>query len=193
MHRGRGSCSNTAGIPVEALDYAVQVKLQDMLNSDFDRVLDLCQEQAQVWRERQAIPRDQRAPLEREQKRLGGAINRFLDQIEAGQAIGDRLKKRQEELDIIKDKLAQADVPELSRDMLADSLRPLDPLVALGEGDPVAIRQTLRKIGVTAIGVTPDRNGWKFEGQADFRGAVHPRTHEGPPMPPALGSVAVWP
>jgi hypothetical protein len=121
MHRGRGSCSNTAGIPVEALDYAVQVKLQDMLNSDFDRVLDLCQEQAQVWRERQAIPRDRRAPLEREQKRLGGAINRFLDQIEAGQAIGDRLKKRQEELDIIKDKLAQADVPELSRDMQADS------------------------------------------------------------------------
>ena len=81
----------------------------------------------------------------------------------------------------------QADVPTLSRDLLADSLKPLGPLCALGAGDPVAIRQILRKIGVTAITVTPDGNGWRFEGQADFKGAVHPRTPEGPPKPPVLG------
>jgi hypothetical protein len=117
-----------------------------------------------------------------------------MDQIELGQSVKDRLKKRQEELDIIKDRLAQADTPELSRDMLADSLRPYGPLVALGmaesespeerEAYVLAARQILRKCGITAITVTPDGNGWKFEGQADFRGAVHPRTHEGPPIPP---------
>ena len=181
---GKGSCSNNAGVPVDALDYGINVKLQDMLNNDFDKVLDLCAEQHQVWRERQALPRDQKAQLEREQKRLEGAINRLLDQIEAGQAIGDRLKKRQEELDIIKAKLEMANVPEFDREALAETMRPYGPLVGLGEGDPVTIRQILRKCGITSIIVTPDGNGWRFEGQADFRGAVHPRTHEGPPIPP---------
>jgi hypothetical protein len=97
----------------------------DMLNNDFDTVLDLCAEQHQVHRERQALPKDQRAQLEREQKRLEGAINRLLD------------------------------------------------------------RQILRKCGITSIIVRPDGNGWRFEGQADFRGAVHPRTHEGPSRPPS--------
>jgi hypothetical protein len=94
------------------------------------------------------------------------------------------IKLREEELAQVKDRIAQADVPTLSRDLLADSLKPLGPLCALGAGDPVAIRQILRKIGVTAITVTPDGNGWRFEGQADFKGAVHPRTPEGPPKPP---------
>jgi len=44
----------------------------------------------------------------------------------------------------------------------------------------------IAKIGVTAIVVTPDGNGWKFEGQANFQGAVHPRTHEGPSRPPSI-------
>jgi hypothetical protein len=57
----RGTCSNGAGIPIDALDYAVKVKLMDLLDKDFDRVLDLCEEQAQVWREKAAMPTDQRA------------------------------------------------------------------------------------------------------------------------------------
>jgi len=116
-----------------------------------------------------------------------------MDQIELGQSVKDRLKLREEELAQVKDRIAQADVPTLSRDLLADSLKPLGPLCALGAGDPIAIRQMLRKIGVTSIVVTPDKNGWKFEGQADFKGAVHPRTPEGPPKPPALGDAPAKP
>jgi len=141
-------------------------------------------EQAEVHRAKQAIPKDERVQLEREKVRLEKAIDRLMDQIEIGQSVKDRLKLREEELAQVKDRIAQADVPTLSRDLLADSLKPLGPLCALGVGDPVAIRQILRKIGVTAITVTPDGNGWKFEGQADFKGAVHPRTPEGPPIPP---------
>ena len=66
----------------------VPVKLADLLNKDFEAVLDLCEQQAAVWRQQRALPKDQRAQWERETKRLEGAINRLLDQIEAGQAVG---------------------------------------------------------------------------------------------------------
>jgi site-specific DNA recombinase len=184
VHRGKGSCSNATGVNVEALDLGIKTKLLCMLNDDFDTVLDLCMEQAEVHRAKQAIPKDERAQLEREKVRLEKAIDKLMDQIELGQSVKDRLKLREEELAQVKDRIAQADVPTLSRDLLADSLKPLGPLCALGVGDPVAIRQILRKIGVTSIVVTPDGNGWRFEGQADFKGAVHPRTPEGPPIPP---------
>jgi len=171
-------------VPLDGLDYAIKVKLADMLNRDFDRVIDLCMEQAAVWRERQAMPKDQRAQLEREAKRLEGAINRLLDQIEAGQAVGDRLKKRQEELDTIKGKLDLADVPEMNRGTFEDMLAPYGPLVGLGVGDPTTIRQILRKCGIDRIVVTPDGpDAWRFEGQADFSGVLS-RAREGPPMPP---------
>jgi len=128
-------------------------------------------EQQQVWREKQAMPKDQRTQLEREQKRLESAINRLLDQIEIGQAVGDRLKKRQEELDIIRAKLDLADMPEVSRDTIAASLAPYGPLVGLGIGEVATTRQILRKCGITSIVVTPEGPGaWRFEGQADFSG-----------------------
>src|SRR5438552_18653015 len=94
------------------------VKLLDMLDKDFDKVLDLCEEQHAVWREKQAIPKDQRAQLGREQKRLEAAISRLMDQIEIGQSVKDRLKLREEELAVVKDRLAQADVPEFDRDAM---------------------------------------------------------------------------
>ena len=177
IHRGVGVCSNQAAVPVDGLDYAIGVKLADMLNKDFDRVLDLCEQQAQVWRERQAMPKDQRTQLEREAKRLEGAINRLLDQVEAGQAIGTRLKERQEQLDIVKAKLELADAPEFDRQEFAASLQPYGPLVGLGVGDPVTIRSILKKCGIDRIIVTPDGpDAWRFEGQADFSGTLHRRT-----------------
>ena len=88
IRRGNAVCSNTRGALLEALDHAVTVKLADMLNKDFEAVLDLCEQQAAVWRQQRALPKDQRAQWERETKRLEGAINRLLDQIEAGQAVG---------------------------------------------------------------------------------------------------------
>ena len=154
-------------MPVDGLDYAIRVKLADMLKWDFDRVLDLCMEQQAVWREKAAMPQDQRTQLEREAKRLEGAINRLLDQIEAGQAVGDRRKKRQEELDTIEGKLELADVPAVDRVTMASMIAPYGLLVGLGVGDPATIRQVLRKIGVDRINATPmGPDSWEFRGQA---------------------------
>jgi len=105
----RSACSNGAGIPASALDDAVTERLMKMLNEDFDHVLDLCEEQAAIWRQHRQQPTNQRAQLEKEQKRLEGVISRLLDQIEAGQAVPARLKQRQEELDIVKAKLETDD------------------------------------------------------------------------------------
>ena len=83
--------------------------------------------------------------------------------------------------------------PVLDRDAMATSLQPLGPLCALGVGDPVAIRQILRKCGITAIVVTPDGNGWRFEGQADFRVLYTQGLMRGPPYPPTLGRAPAEP
>jgi len=159
IHRGAAVCSNASSVPLDGLDYAITTKLAHMLNEDFDKIVSLCMEQQQVWRQKQAMPKDQRTQLEREQKRLEAAINRLLDQIEAGQAVGDRLKKRQEELDIIKAKLDLADVPEVSRDTLAAMIAPYGPLIGLGMGDVATMRQILKKCGITPIVVTPEGPG----------------------------------
>ena len=45
--------------------------------------------------------------------------------------------------------------------------------LGLGVGDPAVIRQVLRRIGVNRIVVTPEGNGWRFEGTANFNGLVH--------------------
>ena len=193
IRRGNAVCSNTRGALLEALDHAVTVKLADMLNKDFEAVLDLCEQQAAVWRQQRAIPKDQRAQLEREAKRLEGAITRLLDQIEAGQAVGARLKQRQEELDIVKAKLDAADMPDLDRKGLADLLQPYGPLVGLGIGDPAVIRQVLRRIGVNRIVVTPEGTGWRFEGTANFSGLVYKRSSRPPPDSPHRSPTAVPP
>ena len=54
----------------------------------------------------------------------------------------------------------------------------------LGEGDPVVIRQVLKKIGVTAITVWPEGDDWQFEGTADFGATLQRRSTAAPPEPP---------
>jgi hypothetical protein len=51
------------------------------------------------------------------------------------------LKLREEELAQVKDPDRPGGRAHAVRDLLADSLKPLGPLCALGVGDPVAIRQ----------------------------------------------------
>lgn len=122
------------------------------------------------------------ASLEREAKRLAGAISRLLDQIEPGQSVGTRLKARQEELDVVRAKLDTP--PDIDREAIAALVAPLGPLVGLGEGDPVVIRQVLRKIGVERITVWPEGDGWRFE----VRPTSEPPCRDGylplPPIPP---------
>ncbi len=51
-------------------------------------------------------------------------------------------------------------------------------------GDPVVIRQVLRKIGVERIIVTPEGDGWRFEGTADFGASFAQRRSSAPPPTP---------
>jgi len=44
--------------------------------------------------------------------------------------------------------------------------------VGLGIGDPVSVRQVLRKVGVDRIAVKRDGDGWVFDGFADLRRLV---------------------
>ena len=50
------------------------------------------------------------------------------------------------------------------------------------------IRQVLRKIGVDRLVITPEGDGWRFAGAADFAGLVHGRVKAGPPKPPVARS-----
>ena len=183
IHRGASTCTNTAGVPTDGLDFAIKVKLADLLNRDFDRVLDLCEEQAQVWREKPPCRRISGhswngrrsgskgpSPSGSDRGRTGGR-----HQAEgAPRAVGHHQAK-----------LDQADAPEFDRKALAEMMQPYGPLVGLGVGDPARIRAILKKCGIDRIIVTPEGPGaWRFEGQADFSGVVHRRTPAAPPDGP---------
>jgi hypothetical protein len=58
----------------------------------------LIQERAERWRQEQALTVDVRANLEAEEKRLEAAIERLLDNLEADDDVGLRLKQRRAEL-----------------------------------------------------------------------------------------------
>jgi hypothetical protein len=58
-----------------------------MLNENFDHVLNLCEEQAAIWRQHRALPRAQRLQVEQNIERLEGVVGRLLDQLEIGQAV----------------------------------------------------------------------------------------------------------
>jgi hypothetical protein len=58
--------------------------------------------------------------------------------------------------------------PDFDREAIAALVAPLGPLCGLGMGDPVVIRQVLRKIGVDKITVWPEGEGWRFAGTANF-------------------------
>jgi len=69
-----------------------------MLNEDFNKVVDLCMEQAVIWREQRAARVTDRKAMERELVRLEAAISWLTDALEQGQPVGTRLRERQQEL-----------------------------------------------------------------------------------------------
>ena len=81
-HRGALACSNAAGVLAEALDHAVQVRLEKMLDEDFDKVVDLCMEQAAIWKEQRASRVTERQAQEAEVARLETAIAPLEDAID---------------------------------------------------------------------------------------------------------------
>ncbi len=180
QYKGAAGCSNNVGIPAEALDEAV--KLYHLLNEDFDTVVDLCMEQAAVWRAQRAASVSDRKATEREVVRLEGVIANLTDAIENGQPVGTRLKERQQQLDALRWKMEELE-PVPDRKEFEDMAASLGPLVGLGMEDPATVRQVLRKIGVSRLVVSPDGDGWMFKGQGDCTGLLpgHKRVQAAPP------------
>src|SRR5882724_890811 len=74
---------NNRGIPEAALDAAVLGALHKVVK-DPATAWALIQERTERWRQEQALSVDVRANLEREEKKLEAAIERLLDNMEAG-------------------------------------------------------------------------------------------------------------
>jgi hypothetical protein len=156
----------------DALDHAVQARLEEMLDRDFDKVVDLCMEQAATWRAQSAAHMTDRQATERRVAELETIVARLNDAIEAGQPVGDRLKTRQQELDTLRGKLEEPE-PLPDRRQVMNLLKPLGPLVGLGVSDPATVRGLLRKLGIERVIVAPDgQGGWTFKGAGDFSGLI---------------------
>jgi len=86
-----------------------------MLNEDFDKVVDLCMEQAGIWREQRAARVTDRKAMERELVRLEAAISRLTDALEQGQPVGTRLRERPQELTALRWKLDEPEATPTGR------------------------------------------------------------------------------
>src|SRR5260370_31375615 len=113
VNRARGTCANGEGIPADAAEAVVLDEL--MKYPANDAILDMFTERlARAKQERAAAP-DVRANLEAEAARLETAIARLLDQVEAGESVGPRLKEREAELTAVRAKLAEPVALDLDR------------------------------------------------------------------------------
>ena len=211
----RGTCANHRGVPAHVLDSAVQAALNEKL--DEDAIWELCQERTARLKRERAGKGSERANAEREAKRLEAVVARLLDNLESGQAVADRLKQRQAELDALRAKLTASPVLDLNRETLHDGLvtvrtylggsyrliddpskdhilveddRATGPIVL---GPPVQVRQALRKVGVERIVVKPDGDGWSFEGLADLGPLVNKGHLASPRRPPPVPRAGDWP
>lgn len=128
--RGSAACTNAKGIPEAKLDAAVLGALHKVVK-DPATAWALIQERTERWRQEQALSVDVRTNLEREEKKSEAAIERLLDNMEAGADVGLRLKTRRAELDALRVRLAsdgaivQADEEAFERMLLerAEHLR----------------------------------------------------------------------
>ena len=147
----------------------------------------LIQERTERWRQEQALSVDVRMNLEREEKKLEAAIERLLDNMEAGADVGLRLKQRRAELDAVRVRLAadgaivQADEEAFERMLLerAEQLRKHhgSALRGYAKSHPATIdaAQTpaaMRALGIGKVVVTPTSEGWTFAGDGNLSGLV---------------------
>jgi len=105
-----------------------------MLDRDFDKVVDLCMEQAPIWRAQKSSRVTDRQVQERRVVELENIIGKLTNAIEQGQPVAKRLKEGQQELDTLRGKTAVADaVPD--RKEVMKLLQPLG-WSAPGRGRP---------------------------------------------------------
>jgi len=175
VSRGRHTCTNKRGVNELALNTAVLAALHEVV-ADPEVAWALLTERVERWKRERALTVDARADLVREEKRLEAVIERLLDNLEASDDVGLRLKKRREELDALRVKLAEpegldVEQAEFERALAAnvEKLRWIGPVI---KADDVAqTRAAMRALGVQKITVTPtDQGGWRFEGDGSLAG-----------------------
>jgi site-specific DNA recombinase len=100
----KGACANRRGVPMDLLEEFVKETIHEL---DADALWPAFEARAKDWNREHALKKDERAGLEREAKRLAAAVERLKDAIERGEDVGDRLRKRQQELADVRAKLAE--------------------------------------------------------------------------------------
>jgi 2-methylisocitrate lyase-like PEP mutase family enzyme len=157
-----------------ALNAAIIEALHEVV-ADPEVAWALLTERIERWKRERSLTVDARADLVREEKRLEAVIERLLDNLEAGDDVGLRLKKRREELDTLRVKLAEpegldVEQAEFERALAAnvEKLKWVGPTV---KADDVAqTRAALRALSVQKITVTPTETGWTFQGDGSLAG-----------------------
>ena len=186
--RGATVCSNSAGVPMKALDDHVLVALNEAL-TDEDQVWDLITERANRWKREHERPKKERENIERQLKRIEGEIANLTRQAARGLDIDvQEFNSRRAQVEELRRKLEAPAEIELDRDALRAGLTmlkhfkggltliddpskdyiemKLDPVVGplATKRDPASTRSALRKLGVERIAVKPASDGWDFEG-----------------------------
>jgi hypothetical protein len=174
VSRGRHTCTNAKGVSESALNAAVIEALHKVVE-DPEVAWTLVTERTERWKRERSLTVDARADLKREERRLETVIERLLDQIEAGEAVGPRLKTRQAELDALRVKLAEpedldVEQAEFERALAenVEKLRWTGPTIKVD--DVAQTRAAMRALGVQKVTVTPTEAGWTFAGDGSLAG-----------------------
>ena len=187
--RGSSYCSNSAGIPMAALDRAVLGAINEAL-ADPDQIWDLVCERVERWKREHARPKKERENIERQVKRIDTEIANLIRQAARGLDIDVKeFNSRKAQVQELQAKLAAPADINLDRTALNAGLVMVrqfnggrtrliddptkdyiiveeDPVVdplAVAE-DHAGVRSALRKLGVERIVAQPDATGWTFEG-----------------------------
>ena len=186
-HRGKDICSNSQGIPYEALHTAVV----DCFKESFCNPLLLASLVRSQLQELAAAPdeaKEEMQALRRDLSKLEGETNRLVEGLATGTgdvapvmaAIQTRerqkadLQARLEHLDGVQQASQDFDVAGWMIEMgqvLADVRKFFDPdaAVARGVDDPASARQLFRMCLPKPLVVSPDgQGGWTFEGEGVF-------------------------
>jgi hypothetical protein len=186
--RGSSYCSNSAGIPMKALDAAVLLAINEAL-ADEGPVWDLITERVERWKREHERPKKERENIERQVKRIETEIANLTRQAARGLDIDVKeFNARKAQVQELQAKLAAPADISLDRTSLKAGLvmmrqfkggvrliddpskeyitMEMDPVVgppAVAQ-DPAGVRSALRKLGVERIVAQPDATGWTFEG-----------------------------
>jgi site-specific DNA recombinase len=174
--RGASFCPNSRGVPLAPLDESVRGALHALLAERPDAVAALCEERDARLRADQATVSDRRETAMREADGLEREIARLVKAIASGAASEDvtvAIAERRQKVEQLKSTPAPA--PPFDRAAFFSRFAGVRKVAMLVDQHyPGAARQALRKLGVEKVVVSPDGDGWVFEGCADLGAYLGP-------------------